>query len=145
VNPRAAVQRPAAGPASPPRQRPRTPFVLGAVAVLAVLLISQFLAAPHVVSRVTIDNPGDYGALVEVADAQGHDWFPIGTIERHGSTSFEQVYDVGNTWRFRLSAQTVGLGVIKVSRAQLERSNWHVEIPTRIGDTLRERNIKPQP
>jgi hypothetical protein len=145
VNPPAAVQRPAAGPASLSRRGSRTPFLLGALAVAGALLISQLLAAPHFVSRITVDNRSGYALLVEVSDAHGDSWLPVGTIDRKGSTSFEQVYDVGDAWQFRLTAQTVGLGTVRVSRSQLERSNWHVEIPKGLGDPLRERAVAAQP
>ena len=145
MNPPAAVQRPEAGPASIARRRSRTPLLLGTLAIAAALLISQLLAAPHFVSKITVDNHSGYGVLVEVSDAHGTSWSPVGTVGRNGSTSFEQVYDVGNVWQFRLTAQTVGLGTVRVSRSQLERAGWHVDLPTRLGDTLRSRAVAPQP
>ena len=145
MNPPAAVQRPAAGPASLSHRRSRTPFVLGALAIAGALLISQLLAGPDFVPRITVDNHSGYALLVEVSDGHGASWLPVGTIDRNGSTSFEQVYDVGNEWQFRLTAQTVGLGRVRLSRSQLERSDWHVDIPRRLGDPLRERAVAPQP
>ena len=145
MNPPAAVQRPAAGPASLSHRRSRTPFLLGALAIAGALLVSQLLAGPHFVPRITVDNRSGYALLVEVSDRHGDSWLPVGTISRNGSTSFEQVYDVGNEWQFRLTAQTVGIGTVRVTRAQLDRSNWHVEIPSRLGDTLRARAVAAQP
>jgi len=145
VNPPAAVQRPAAGPASLSHRRSRTPFLLGVLAIAGALLVSQLLAAPNFVPRITVDNHSGYALLVEVSDGQGGSWSPVGTISRNGSTSLEQVYDVGDAWQFRLTAQTVGLGTVRVSRSQLERSDWHVDIPRRLGDTLRARAVAAQP
>jgi hypothetical protein len=145
VNPPAAVQRPAAGPASPPRRAPRTSILLGVVAVAGALLISQLLAGPDFVSRVTVDNPTDFGMLVEVSNGRGDGWLPIGSVVRHGSTSFGQVYDVGDVWRFRVWSQTEDGGTFRVTRAQLERTGWHVRIPERVGDALRDAGTHPQP
>ena len=145
MNPPAAVQRPAAGPASISRRRSRTPLLLGVLAVAGALLISQLLAAPNFVSRITVDNHSGYALLVEASDGHGTSWLPLGTIDGNGSTSFEQIYDLGNEWQFRLTAQTVGLGTVRISRSQLERSDWHVDIPARLGDTLRARAVSAQP
>ena len=145
MNPPAAVQRPAAGPASPPRRAPRTTLLFGILAVAGVLLISQLLSAPDPVSRLTIENPTDYGMLVEVSDGHGDGWLPLGTIDRHGSTTFEQIFDNGDVWRFRLSAQSAHGGTFQLRRSQLERSNWRVSIPVRVGDRFRTDGVEPQP
>jgi hypothetical protein len=145
VNPPAAVQRPSAGPASLPRRQPRTPFLLGALAIAGALLVSQLLASPHFVPRITVDNRTGYEVLVEASGTAGDGWSPVATIDRTGSTSVEQVYDVGDVWRFRLTAQGVPLGTIRLTRQQLERAGWHLELPTRLGDALRAKNIDPQP
>jgi hypothetical protein len=145
VNPPAAVQRPAAGPESPPRRAPRTSLLFGVLAVAGVLLVSQLLDAPHDVARLTVDNPTDYAMLVEVSGGQGDGWLPIGTIDRRGPTTFAQLYDVGKVWRFRVSAQTENGGTFSVSRAQLARANWRVRIPDRVGDDLRANGVAEQP
>ena len=81
--------------------------MLGVLAVAGVLLVSQLLAAPHFVPRLTFENPTRYELLVEVSDGHGDGWSPLGTVDRRGPTSVEQVYDVGDVWQFRLSAQSV--------------------------------------
>jgi len=121
------------------------PFVLGGLAIAGALLVSQLLAAPHFVPRITVDNRTGYGLLVEVSDGHSSGWSPIATVDRTGATSVEQVYDEGDVWQFRLTAQSVDLGTIRLSRSQLERAGWHVEIPARITDSLRTRDIEPQP
>jgi hypothetical protein len=145
VNPPAAVQRPAAGPASLHRRRPRTPIVLGALAIVAALLISQLLASPHYVSRITVDNPSNYEMLVEASNGRGDGWLSLGTADHRGPTEFEQVYDIGDVWKFRVSAQGQDLGTFQRTRAQLEQAHWHVALPHRMGDALQAAGVPPQP
>jgi hypothetical protein len=93
---------------------------------------------------VSVQNPTEYAMLVEVSGAHGG-WLPIGTIDRHASTSFGQVYDVGDAWRFRVTSQAHDGGTFRLSRAQLERSGWHVRIPQHIVDALRSDGIQATP
>ena len=145
MNPPAAVQRPAAGPASPPRRAPRTSILFGVLAVAGVLLITQLLAAPHEIARLTVENPTDYSLLVEVSDGHHDGWLPMATIDRHATTNVEQLYDVGDTWRFRVWAQTADAGTFLLTRKQLERADWRVQIPHRVGNALRAAGVEPQP
>jgi len=144
VTPPAAVQRPSAGPASPQLRPRRTPILLTVLAVAGVLLVSQLLASPHFVPRLTFDNPTPYQLSVEVAGE--HDgWLPLGSIERGQSTTVGDVYDVGDVWNVRFFTQGEPAGHLRVTRAQLERSGWHVKIPRRVGDALQASGVERQP
>lgn len=145
MNPPAAVQRPDAGPASPPRRRRQAPILLGVLAVVAMFAISQLLAAPHFVAHVNVENSTPYDVLVEVSSGRGDGWLPLGTAEQHRSTQFGQVYDVGDDWHFRVWAQGDLAGRFDVTRSQLEHAGWQVEIPRRIGDELAARGVARQP
>ena len=106
MNPPAAVQRPDAGPTSPPRRRRRAPIILGALAVVAMfvdLAIARRAALRR--RRSTFQNPTPYELLVEVSNGHGDGWLPLGTVDRHRSTQFGQVYDIGDNWQFRVWAQ----------------------------------------
>jgi hypothetical protein len=124
---------------------PRTSILFAVVAVAGTLLVAQLLAAPNFVSRVTIENPTDYSLLVEVSGGNGDGWLPLGTVDRHGATSFGEIYDLGSAWHFRLSAQTRTAGTFVVSRSTLDRAGWHVTIPAGIGDALHSKGVAPQP
>ena len=93
MNPPAAVQRPDAGPASPPRRASRAPIVLGVLAVVAVFAIAQLLATPHYVSRLTFQNPTQYELTIEVSNGHGDGWLPLGTVDRRSSTEFGEIYE----------------------------------------------------
>ena len=144
MNPPAAVQRPSAGPRSPQVRPRRTPLLLAVLAIAGALLVSQLLASPHFVPRITFQNPTQYELMVEVSNGHGG-WLPLGTIDRHGATAFGEVYDVGDAWDVRVFAQGEAAGRFRVTRDQLERSHWRVQIPTRVGDALRTSGVAPQP
>ena len=144
MTPPAAVQRPSAGPTSPQLRTRRTPILLAVLALAGVLLVSQLLAAPHFVSRLTFHNPTRYELLVEVSN--GHDgWLPLGDIEKAQSTTIENVYDLGDVWNVRLFTQGRPAGSFRLTRAQLEQSHWRIEIPRRVGDDLTAAGVATQP
>ena len=145
MNPPAAVQRPDAGPTSPPLRTHRGPIVLGVLAVVAVFVIAQLLAPPHYVSRVTFQNPTPYELTVEASGAHGDGWLQLGTIDRRSATQVGEVYDVGGTWEFRVWAQGQEAGRFRLTRAQLEQSGWKVQIPRKIGDDLTAAGVARQP
>lgn len=145
MNPPAAIQRPSAGPASPQLRPRRTPVLLAVLAIAGVLLITQLLAPAHFVSRVTVGNPTPYQFTVEVSNGTDDAWLPVGTVDRSGATQFGEVYDSGDAWAVRVSTQGETVGHFRVTRAQLERSHWHLQIPRKIGDDLRARGVPLQP
>jgi hypothetical protein len=110
-----------------------------------VIVIGQLLAAPHYVSRLTFENPTPYGLTLEVSDGHGHGWLPIGTVDRHTSTHFGEVYDIGRDWQFRVSVQGDVAGRFQVTRAELEQAGWHVQIPRQVGDDLTAAGVARQP
>jgi hypothetical protein len=144
VNPPAAVQRPSAGPTSPQLRSRRTPLLLAVLAIAGTLLVSQLLASPHFVPRITFENPTRYDLAVEVSN--GHDgWLPLGSMDARRATDVGEVYDVGDPWNVRVFTQSRSVGHFRVTRDRLERSNWHVAIPRGIGDKLEAAGVAPQP
>ena len=146
MNPPAAVQRPDAGPASPPRRRAGRRSSSACSRSSRSSSIAQLLAAPHYVSRLTFQNPTPYQLLVEVSNGHGDGWLPLGTVDRTASTQFGEVYDVGDDWQFRVWAQGESAGRLpRVTRSQLEQSGWRVQIPREIGDDLVAAGVARQP
>ena len=144
MTPPAAVQRPSAGPTSPQLRSRRTPILLTVLAVAGVLLVSQLLASPHYVGRLTFHNPTDYQLAAEVSDGT-KGWLPLGSLDGRASTSVGEVYDLGDVWNVRLFTQGRPAGHLRLTRAQLERSHWNVQIPRQIGDQLQAAGVVRQP
>ena len=119
---------------------------LSAVAsTAALLLVIQMMQEPRNVTRIHIVNPTAYDLAVEVTDA-GHDgWMPVWTAKRDATTVAEEIYDIGDTWIFRFSAQGKTTGELRVERSALERTGWRLTIPTRFGDALRDQGAPPPP
>ncbi len=115
MTPPAAVQRPSAGPASPQLRSRRTPLLLTVLALAGVLLVTQLLASPHFVSHITFDNPTPYNLSVEVSNGTDG-WLPLGSLEPRRATSVGQVYDIGDIWLVRVSAQGETVGQFRVTR-----------------------------
>jgi ribosomal protein S1 len=114
------------------------------LAIAGVLLISQLLASPHFVPRVTFENPTPYELTVEVSN--GHDgWLPVGSMDAHRKTDVGEVYDIGDVWNVRVFTQGESVGRFRLTRDELERSHWRVQIPQRIGDDLQAAGVEHQP
>ena len=113
----------------------------------AVLLIvaTTLLTEPRFVGSLTFHNPTPYELSVEVTDS-GHDgWMPVWIAARRTTTKAEQIYDIGETWVFRFSAQGRTSSDLRLTRTQLEGAGWHVRIPASIGDELRQLGAPPPP
>ena len=65
--------------------------------------------------------------------------------ERRPTAVAEEIYDIGDTWVFRFSAQGETSGEVAFNRKQLERNGWRLEIPASIGDELRQKGAPAPP
>jgi hypothetical protein len=102
------------------------------------MLLATLIPTPHVVERVTFVNPTPYDLMIEVSDGHGDGWLPLGVAESENTTNVGAIYDQGRTWTFRFTAQLKSGGRFTITRPELERINWRVEIPAAVGDRLRE-------
>jgi hypothetical protein len=120
--------------------------ILTALALAAALVTMRpLLDRPHLVPRITFQNPTPYGLGIEVTDSDHDSWMPVGTARRRGSTATEEIYDVGDVWVFRFHAQGKTTSELRLTRATLERARWHVDIPEAIGDELMRIGAPPPP
>ncbi|MGZ4795185.1 MAG: hypothetical protein ACXVLO_02875 [Acidimicrobiia bacterium] len=145
MSPPTAVRRPPAGSASSKVRR--SPALLMSVVALGagLLLVAQLLHPHAFVPRITYENSTAYTVDVDVATSPRAGWMPAGIALDHSRSDAQEVYDLGDTWLFRFSAQGVTSDVVRMTRSELERANWHVTIPAAFGDGLRSRGIPAQP
>jgi hypothetical protein len=135
VSPRTA-DRPA-----PPRDRPRVAafqwlWLLAALAtVIGLVGVTRLLVGPPFVERITVVNPTPYPVDVEVTGAERPGWLQLGEAEKRATTVFADVLDQGSVWTFRLAAGEGG--DLHITKAQLARAGWRVEIPTAMEARLR--------
>lgn len=124
--------------------RVRPAHLVAAFAAVALLLaLFRLLDQASFVARISFENPTAYDLGVEVGDPSGDGWLPIATAGRKGTTTVEQVLDVGDVWVFRFSAQGQDGGELRLTRAQLVEDGWKVAIPERIGTELQAAAAPP--
>ena len=103
-------------------------FAVGLVTalVVVVLFLPRLDTAPHV-DEVTFENPNS--AETDVDIGSGGAWVGIGPIEAEDSETVEDVYDPGDRWRFRVTVPGQEPVVVEMSRAELEATDWAVQLP----------------
>jgi hypothetical protein len=107
------------------------------VAISVVSLASMLLAreAPVHERSLTITNPTQYALGVEVAGSDTG-WLPLTAVDRQQTTTVNQVFDQGDTWRIRFSGQARDGGTMTISKSDLERQGWTITVPNDVGDRL---------
>jgi hypothetical protein len=107
--------------------------------------IGQLIVSPTFIHRITVVNPTRYTLEVEATDATHDGWTSVTIANKDSTTVAEEVIDQGSVWILRFSAQGGGGGQVRLSRTQLERSGWHLTIPTAVANRLDEAGTPPPP
>jgi len=97
------------------------------------------------VERVTITNRTDYPASVDVTDANRTEWLGLGLVHHDGRHAFGEVIDQGEVWIFRFDYANKHHQEVEVTRSELQRDEWQVEVPGSFGDELRRLGFEPPP
>jgi hypothetical protein len=113
-------------------------------AVFALLCGLLLFNDPGRAPTLTIDNPTPYDIRVEVSDTNRAEWTVLGLARQQCAASIESPIDRGGRWVFRLRTQGLVSQEIAVERADLERANWHFEVPTAMAQQW-EANGIPHP
>lgn len=119
-------------------RRPRLSHLAAAALGVAVLLmVGQLMKEPNFIERIEVQNPTRYDITVHVAgEADG--WMTVGTSRRQGTSTFEEIYDQGDLWILRFTAQGEEGGELRLSKTKLERDEWRIEIPSSVAEQLQE-------
>lgn len=112
-------------------------FFGGILAAFAVVL-SSCSGLPATVAEVTIVNGTDYDLDVEVSDGDQHGWLPLAIVQAGATDVSQEVIDQGDVWVFRFRHWGDPVGELSLSRGELERSGWRVEVPVAVSERLRE-------
>jgi hypothetical protein len=132
-----------------PRQVPagakaRTLALLASGVLVAIAFAAMTAAdSPGHVERVTVDNPHEWAANVDVAGIDKNVWVGLGTVDRQTTHTLEEVLDQGRQWRFRFSYGGAEGGEVAISRSELERKGWRVEIPDTFEERMRAAGLAP--
>ncbi len=140
---RPVVTQPRPAPAG---RRGRTLALLGGGLALAFVLLVMMpaLDSPAHVGQITIDNPHEWPASVDVAGAEQPDgWVGLGAVDGQASHTFQEVLDQGPHWRFRFSYGGAEGGELDMSRSELERRGWKLAVPDTFPDHMRAAGLAP--
>jgi hypothetical protein len=107
------------------------------VGTIAAVLISCS-GPPPTVERITISNPTGYDLDVQVSDANREGWLPTGIVEAGSEQVSEHVIDQGGVWNFRFLHWGDPVGELELTRAELERNGWRLEVPAQVEERLRQ-------
>ena len=116
---------------------------LQAVLVGALLLVAGCESVTFV-DRVVVVNETDYSAHVEVTGEDGG-WLGLGLAPAHQTHAVGQVVDQGTRWTFRFSYGSHDPVELEISRQDLVRGDWRVEVPPELETKLRVEGVPPSP
>lgn len=126
---------------SPPTSTPRDDIILLVVTAvtlgLVFWLVAPALEVPAQVDRITIENQHPWPAHLEVNEPGDDGWLGIGTVDQDDDKTVQSVSDHGDRWVFRFS-YAGQRSELHVTRAQLERDDWHVTVPDDFARRLRD-------
>jgi hypothetical protein len=114
--------------------------VLAAAAVvvgiaLALWIGTRLLQGPHFVDRVRIVNETDYDVNAGVS-GDDRRVLGLGYVEAGTDMTVQSVVDQGDTWIFEFSYGGTRAAEISMSRSELERADWTVEVPAAAQERL---------
>jgi hypothetical protein len=114
---------------------------LGACALLGGAACSDV----SFVDEVTIVNDTEYSANVDVTDGTREGWLGLTSVEPQSTTTVEAVIDQGEVWILRFDYVGKHQQEVELSRRELERNDWTVEIPQSFEQRLRDLGVPPPP
>lgn len=117
------------------------------LAVLAGSVVLTVGACSNVsfVDEITFLNETGYPAHVEVSDDSRQAWLNLTIAQRDRENTVQEVIDQGVAWVFRFDYAGEHEEELEISRAELVRSHWTVEVPQSFGDTLERLGVEPPP
>jgi hypothetical protein len=125
------------------RVRPIDALIAVLIAVM-ILPLSRIAFQPNFIEGIAFENPSVYDLTIQVNDG-GTGWMAVTTARRHSTTVANEVYDIGNVWAFRFTAQGEYGGEVRVTRSELASAGWHLVIPEQIGAQLQAKGVHEPP
>lgn len=95
------------------------------------------------VDKVEIANDTSYRASVDVRGRTGG-WLALTTVRAGETDVVEDVIDQGDQWTFRFSYAGISVETM-TSRAALADSDWRVEVPDELEESLQDEGVPPPP
>jgi preprotein translocase SecF subunit len=154
-----APPRPPRKRAAPSRKRPgaqtnrawlRPPIismrtVLRVVWPGVVVAISACSGPVPTVDRVVVVNRTPYDVNVELRASNDSGWTLLGQARHDAETPFHEVVVQGDSWVVHFDYGGKDGGEITLSRRQLARNGWRIDVPEEVAGRLAEQGISPPP
>jgi hypothetical protein len=112
------------------------PRRLFGVLLVALLWLTACSGPAPTVDRITVANPTEYDLEVHVTGEERDGWLPMIIVEARSEDSVRGVIDQGDLWIFQFRYLGAAIGETSVSREELERSGWRVEVPEAVEERL---------
>jgi hypothetical protein len=110
-----------------------------AAGLVALVVVLGACSGPApTVERITIVNPTGYDLDVEVTNRDRQGWLPVAIVEARTEDVAQEVIDQGEEWVFRFRHWGDPVGELSLTRAELERNRWRVEVPAEVEERLKE-------
>ena len=110
-----------------------------------VLLGGAACSSVSFVDEVAIVNDTEYSANIDVTGTTGDGWLLLTSVEPQSTATVEEVIDQGEVWIFRFDYVGKYDQEVEISRRELERSDWTIEVPQSFEQHLRDLNYRPPP
>ena len=120
-------------------------LVLGLVAAVGLTSLVRLTSVPKTVPRITFENPTVYALDIEVSPGTGTGWTSAGSVRQNSTADVHEVIDQGDVWLFRFDSQGSTGGELRLTRAELEGTQWRVTIPEEVGTRLAGSGAPPTP
>jgi hypothetical protein len=110
-----------------------------------ILLGGAACSGVSFVDEVAVVNDTEYSANIDVTGKIQNGWLLLTSMEPHSKTTVKEVIDQGETWIFRFDYIGKYKEEVEISRRELERSNWTIEVPQSFEQRLRDLKFSPPP
>lgn len=131
--------------APPIRKSAVIPLLLALLVAAVVGLLFMTTRGPHFVSRLSVVNPTAYQFDVDATNGNHKAWTSVGVVGPRTTEGFQDVVDQGDRWTLRFTYAGQPAGELSVSRQDLARDQWRVEVPVAFGEKLRAAGVNPPP
>jgi len=95
------------------------------------------------VDEVAVVNDTEFSANIDVTGETRDGWLLLTSVEPQSTKTVEEVIDQGETWIFRFDYVGKYEEEVEISRSDLERSDWTIEVPQSFEQRLRDLNFSP--
>jgi hypothetical protein len=109
------------------------------------MLVLAACADVPFIDEVTIVNETEYSANVDVRGRERDGRLGLTSVPARSTRTVDRVIDQGDLWIFSFDYGGKHEEEVEVSRGELQRSDWTIEVPTSFEQRLRELGVPPPP